>query len=154
MEELYRKTEAALKTSEDPKYFEMTSGVRQGGPESPNLFNLYLDYIMRIYNKKVKDLGIVVEYNYRINDQARKRGETYRGRGEFPWLGYADDLTLIAATTENLQLAADTIADLLSRFGLVLSLDKTESMILNYQGSEYPDNIISINNNKKKCKTL
>ena len=150
MEELYRKTEAALKTSEDPKYFEMTSGVRQGGPESPNLFNLYLDYIMRIYNKKVKDLGIVVEYNYRIKDQARKRGETYRGRGEFPWLGYADDLTLIAATTENLQLAADTIADLLSRFGLVLSLDKTESMILNYQGSEYPDNIISINNNKIK----
>ena len=33
MEELYLKTEAALK-SENPKYFETTSGVRQGGPES------------------------------------------------------------------------------------------------------------------------
>ena len=29
--------------------FETTSGVRQGGPESPLLFNLYLDYVMRIF---------------------------------------------------------------------------------------------------------
>lgn len=150
MEELYKKTEAALKSNDEPKYFEMSSGVRQGGPEHPTLFNLYLDYIMRIYNEKVEDLGIVVKYNYRIKDQARRRGETYRGRGSFPWLGYADDLTLIAATKENLQLAANIIADLLARFGLVLSLDKTESMILNYQGSEYPKNIISINNTKIK----
>ena len=150
MEALYKKTGAVVKSNKDPQYFEMTSGVRQGGPESPTLFNLYLDYIMRIYNKKVKDLGLVVEYNYRIKDQARSRGETYRGKGEFPWIGYADDLTLIAASKEHLQTAANIIFDLLSRFGLVLSLDKTQSMILNYQGTEYPDNILNINNTQIK----
>ena len=149
MEELYLKTEAALK-SDKPKYFETTSGVRQGGPESPNLFNLYLDYVMRIYNEKVKDLGISVKYNYRIKDQARKRGDKYRGVGEYPWVGYADDLTLVADSAANLQLAANIFTDILSRFGLVLSIDKTESMILNYQGESYPENIITINNQKIK----
>ena len=150
MEALYKKTYAALKSDEEPQYFEMTSGVRQGGPESPTLFNLYLDYIMRIYNNKVKELGLVVEYNFRIKDQARSRGDTYRGKGEFPWIGYADDLTLIAASEEDLQQSANILSDLLSRFGLVLSLDKTESMILNYQGDDYPDTIISINNTQIK----
>ena len=153
MEELYLKTEAALK-SENPKYFETTSGVRQGGPESPNLFNLYLDYIMRIYNEKIKDLGITVKYSYRIKDQARKRGEKYGGVGEYPWAGYADDLTLVAGTAANLQLAANILADLLSRFGLVLSLDKTESMILNYQGDDYPDNITIKQKKIKNVKTF
>lgn len=154
MEELYQKTEAALK-SEKPKYFETTSGVRQGGPESPNLFNLYMDYVMRIYNEKVKDLGITVKYNYRIKDQARNRGDKYRGVGEYPWVGYADDLTLVADSAANLQLAADILCDILARFGLVLSLDKTQSMILNYQGEEYPESILTINNQKiKNLKTF
>ena len=29
--------------------FETSSGVRQGGPESPLLFNLFIDYVMRIF---------------------------------------------------------------------------------------------------------
>ena len=145
MEELYLKTEAALK-SDDPKYFVTTSGVRQGGSESPNLFNLFLDYIMRIYNEKVKELGIIVKYHYRIKDQVRKRGEQYSGQGDFPWVGYADDLTLVADSQLNLQKAANIFTDLLGAYGLVLSIDKTQSMILNYQSDEYPDTIIKINN--------
>ena len=43
IEELYKKTESTMKG--DTEYFETTSGVRQGGSESPNLFNLFLDYI-------------------------------------------------------------------------------------------------------------
>ncbi len=45
MEELYKKTESVLKG--ETKYFQTISGVRQGGPEPPNLFDLFLDYIMR-----------------------------------------------------------------------------------------------------------
>ena len=54
MEELYKKTESVMKG--ETTYFETTSGVRQGGPESPNLFNLFLDYIMRIYNERAEEL--------------------------------------------------------------------------------------------------
>ena len=68
------------------EYFETTSGVPQGGPESPNLFNLYLDYIMRIYNNHAKLMGIGVTFEFRIKDQAITGSDRfeYHGQGEYP----------------------------------------------------------------------
>ena len=46
-ESLYSYTTTAL--TETPNgMFELTVGVRQGGPESPMLYNLYMDFVMRI----------------------------------------------------------------------------------------------------------
>ena len=123
-----------------------TSGVRQGGPESPNLLNLYLDYIMRIYNHRTRELGIGISFKYRIKDQVRTRGESYRGTGRYLWIGYADDLALTASTQDESQLAADTLSQQLSTYGLVISISKTKTMILNYKGADYPKSIIVINN--------
>ena len=64
IEELYKKTESTMKG--DTEYFETTSGVRQGGSESPNLFNLFLDYIMRIYNDHASKLGLGVSFKFRL----------------------------------------------------------------------------------------
>ena len=36
--------------------------------------------------------------------------------------------------------------DLLQRFGLVISIDKTKTMIFNFKGNEYPDSIVTIGN--------
>ena len=84
MEELYKKTECALKGEPD-HYFETTSGVRQGGPESPNLFNLYLDYIMRLYSHRAKEMDLGVSFKFRIKDQARNRWEQKLSRcGRIP----------------------------------------------------------------------
>ena len=144
MEELYKKTECALKGEPD-HYFETTSGVRQGGPESPNLLNLYLDYIMRLYSHRAKEMDLVVSFKFRIKDQARNRWDkNYRGVGEYPWLGYADDLVLTAMSQSQLQCAADLLNELLETFGLVISIDKTKTMILNYKGAAYPPSIVNI----------
>ena len=35
--------------------FKTSSGVRQGGPGSPFLFNLYLDFVMRVFIQKCKN---------------------------------------------------------------------------------------------------
>ena len=43
LESLYSHTTTALAESPN-NIFEMTSGVRQGGPESPILYNLYMEY--------------------------------------------------------------------------------------------------------------
>ena len=145
MDELYKKTECALK-GEELQFFETTSGVRQGGPESPCLFNLYLDYIMRIYNHRAKEQGLGLTLKYRIKDQVRKRGEIYRGEGFYSWIGYADDLAVTATCKEELQLAANLLSELLTTFGLVINIDKTKSMIMNFQGVTYPESIITINN--------
>ena len=130
MEELYKHTLSNLK--DDPDYFQTTSGVRQGGTESPVLFNLFMDYIMQIYNHQAEEQGLGVSFKYRIKDQARKRGETnYRGKGDYFWLGYADDLAIPATTKENLQIATNLLDELFTSFGLTISLDKTQSMIMN-----------------------
>ena len=55
LEKLYDYTTTLLvECPEDD--FETTLGVRQGGPESPMLFNLFLDFVMRVFmdscNKK------------------------------------------------------------------------------------------------------
>ena len=48
MEALYEYTSTALSETPNDK-FDLTVGVRQGGPESPMLYNLYMDFVMRIY---------------------------------------------------------------------------------------------------------
>ena len=58
IEELYNKTLSCMKN--DDNFFETSSGVRQGGSESPCLFNLYLDYTMRIYEHEAKDQDLGV----------------------------------------------------------------------------------------------
>ena len=63
MEELYKKTECALKGEPD-RYFETTSGVRQGGPVSPNLLSFYLDYIMSLYSHREKEMDLGVSLNF------------------------------------------------------------------------------------------
>ena len=146
IEELYKKTESMMKG--ETMYFETTSGVRQGGSESPSLLSLFLDYIMRIYNERAEELGLGISFKFRVKDQARDRNDPapYRGLMNYTWLGYADDLALMTETIELLQKAADVLHDLLQRFGLVISIDKTKTMIFNFKGNEYPDSIVTIGN--------
>ena len=67
--------------------------------------------------------------------------------GDYPWLGYADDMILTAMSQSQLQSAADLLSELLGIFGLVISIDKTKTMILNFNGTDYPSSIVNINGN-------
>ena len=71
-------------------------------------------------------------------------GEKLSRWGEYPWLGYADDLVLTAMSQSQLQCAADLLNELLETFGLVISIDKTKTMILNYKVAAYPPSIVNI----------
>jgi len=58
--------------------FDIELEVRQGGPESPILFNLYLDYVLRVYFDLCDQNQIKFHTtSYRIIDAARqnKRGD-------------------------------------------------------------------------------
>ena len=50
---LYKYTTAALAETPEDK-FELSTGVRQEGPESPLPYKLYMDFIMRIYLERCK----------------------------------------------------------------------------------------------------
>ena len=66
LENLYQRT--TLTFDEVNTTFETTSGVRQGGPESPFLFNLYIDYVMRVFlDQSQIEIVNFYEHHYRIN---------------------------------------------------------------------------------------
>jgi len=54
LEKLYKNT--TLTFEEAKTTFVTSSGVRQGGPESPNLLNLYVDFAMRLFVQKSRDI--------------------------------------------------------------------------------------------------
>ena len=66
LEALYSHTTSALNQTPDDE-FELTTGVRQGGPESPMLFNLFIHFVMRVYLDECKASGIkFLKLNYKI----------------------------------------------------------------------------------------
>jgi hypothetical protein len=61
MESLYSNTTTVLAEIPDD-IFNLNVGVRQGGPESPMLYNLFMDFIMRIYLDTCKANDISTKY--------------------------------------------------------------------------------------------
>ena len=54
LESLYHKTTTSLAKALDD-IFKLLLSVRQGGPESPPLNNLYMDYVMRVFMQKCEE---------------------------------------------------------------------------------------------------
>ena len=140
--------------------FETTSGVRQGGPESPFLFNLYIDFVMRVFSEKCRNDNAIefFTHKYRINPNSISRSDRLKmrvdnlnlwGSSLLRWCGYADDLVLFLLSVLGLQNASNLLDAVFSRFGLSINLNKTETMILNHSSeATYPSTIININNSE------
>ena len=149
LESIYKYTTTAL--AEDPdNIFEITSGVRQGGPESPCLYNLYMDYVMRIFIENAKKAGVkFIKLKYSIDSRATvpkpQLGLGNYGDFIFDWIGYADDVVLAFASIESLKNGLNILNETFRRFHLTINCSKTKSMILNHHGENYPETIASLN---------
>ena len=97
LEAVYPYTTTALSETFPEEIFELSTGVRQGGPESPPLFNLYMDYVMRVYiHGCAKENVQFVKLKDRIRPTACTREEIMSGyHGDHPvdWSGYADAIS-------------------------------------------------------------
>lgn len=158
LENLYKKT--SLTYEEAKTTFPTTLGVRQGGPESPFLFNLFIDYVMRVFMERCeKDKDVkFFEHKYRLNSRSISREErlimrnlkvSASGTYSLPWCGYADDLILFMIDLAGLQKATEILDEVFISFGLSINELKTETMIINYkytQSEEYPSSIITLRN--------
>ena len=95
LETLYASTTTAL-AGHKLDMFIIELGVRQGGSESPFLFNLYIDYVLRVFLVKCTRQNIeFVKLKYSIPKSAFV--------SNFNWIGNADDLVLAFADRENLK---------------------------------------------------
>ncbi|KXJ17533.1 hypothetical protein AC249_AIPGENE14758 [Exaiptasia diaphana] len=141
---------------ENEEAFKTTSGVRQGGCESPYCFNLYLDYILRIFEYECQHENLHITIPYRIpneaSDRSQRSEEKDSGVLSLLWLGYADDLSIITNSAVKLQTAMENLYNILTRFGLQMSLDKTRTMVMSdkYDETTYPETICTINNEHLK----
>ncbi|XP_066925851.1 uncharacterized protein [Clytia hemisphaerica] len=141
--------------------FQTTSGVRQGGPESPFLFNLFIDFVVRVFIEKSTNTQFF-EHKYRINPRSLTREERYtlreqsidlNGSSTLPLCGYADDLVLFLTNHICLNNSANLLNSVFKNFGLTINTSKTETMIINGENpntNEYPATIISIDGSPLK----
>lgn len=132
-----------------------------GGPESPMLFTLYINFVMRVFIEKsnnVEDIDFFVHV-YRIHtkaftreERADMRNKNVRpwGSSTLAWCGYADDLVLFLQSLKGLQEATNLIDETFKRFGLSINKNKTETMIINASNDEQPTSIISLQGTKLK----
>ena len=149
LESLYSYTTTALNES-DLDIFEIFVGVRQGGPESPTLYNLYMDYVMRTFMHECERKGIkFMKPKYTIPSSAcTSKNHTLGTYGSnlVSWVGYADDILLAFEDTCNMQKGLILLNETFKRFGLKINVSKTKSMIFNFDGLEveYPDVICNL----------
>jgi hypothetical protein len=96
LHELYSNTSATIKASKES--FQTFVGCRQGAKESPCLFNIYLDFVLRICDNEVckqfPDSGITYKYNYLTECPKREMPSKSPANGtdHLRMLLYADDI--------------------------------------------------------------
>ncbi|XP_033111719.1 uncharacterized protein LOC117112688, partial [Anneissia japonica] len=155
LENMYSSTSAYL-TNEDPitDSFETTAGVRQGGNEGPNLFNLYMDYALRIFKDRCEKADITLSIPYLIPNEATNRTQraAYTSKGFYNFIegGYADGLSVSSWSSDELNQILKLLHKIFSEFGLEINHFKTDTMIWNWdetKDGQYPESFITINNN-------
>ena len=134
--ELYSETYAHL--GDESAKFETISGVLQGAVESPAIFAIFFDTILRIFMDKCQKNGVSgVKFDYRIPAAASTRAQRVAGRlngsREVFYAGFADDVYITCKSLEDLIAASAIMTDICDRFGLTICTKKTKSMIINWE---------------------
>ena len=107
---LYAGQEATVRTEHGTDWFQIGKGVRQGCILSPCLFNLYAEYIMRNARLEEAQAGIRIA-GRNINNP-----------------GYADVITLIAESEEELKSLLMKVKVESEKVGLKLNIQKMKIM--------------------------
>jgi len=151
---LYSRTSSYMAGEDDDGAFETTCGLLQGAVESPPLFNIFLDTIIKLLIDELEDDDVGgFQFDYMIPGTACTRGQRFMsGRGNKKtkcyFTNYCDDIFMMAETADELQKMAFKIERLFKKFNLTICCKKTESMIINWSGDpeNYPKSIITIGN--------
>ena len=133
LQKLYEVTSTSLAETPD-NIFTCNLGVRQGGPESPILYNLFMDFVLRVYFSKCSKSGIeFLNLKYNIPASASANNRNSVGFHEIKWVSYADDLVLMFDNERSLNDALKLLQRTFDEYGLSINISKTKTMILNFQ---------------------
>ena len=129
LKDLHTDTFCALKGDHKQKdsWFEVKTGFKQGDVNSPMLFNLFIDTVVRSLEPLLRQEGTM--FTYKIDGQLRH--SKTRDLQEIVWiLMYADDIALILEEDEKLEAVMQAVDSSFSAWGLEMSIKKTKVMPL------------------------
>ena len=114
---LYKNTKSAVKVNDKvTDWFTTEAGVRQGQNDSPTLFLIYINSLV----KKIKSMNLGVKY----------------GKTHLSILVYADDIVLISETEESLQSMLNELHIWCSQWNMFVNMDKT--LIMHFRRNRKP----------------
>ena len=148
LENMYSKTVAWLKN--ETKKFDCTCGVRQGGTESPVLYNCLAQTCLDTWVDRCNAEGLnKFELPFKIPANASISANVESGFCQVQYLAYCDDLCIFSFDEADLEKKLRLLNDVFKEFGLKMNMGKTETLIYNWGlGKEdikdYPKSICSI----------
>ena len=133
---MYEGTTASIRGTQAK--FDVLIGCRQGGQESPCLFNYYFDYVLKVAATAIDEAypngwGIQFEYNipHWCTNRSQRREGRMSGTDIIRWILYADDVVLFCQSSQEAHALLEIINNTCKRFGLTISFKKTKTQVFN-----------------------
>ena len=121
-------TGEVLSDGEPSEIFDISNGVEQGCVLAPVFFNLYFTQVLL---HAIRDLDCGIYIHYRLDgshlDLRRLTAKTKMLKRLLLEALFADDCALMAYNEHHLQVVVDKCFEAASKFGLTISLSKTEA---------------------------
>jgi hypothetical protein len=130
IEDLYSGCEARVSIGgHESEWFPMSTGVRQGCPMSPTLFNVFMDFMARLVTSRCKQQGVRgFHVAFRISGQLVEPPCRADECIALLLLLYADDLALLADSREGLEAAMGVLQQVAAEWGMVINYPKTKAV--------------------------
>ena len=109
----------------DTEYFDIVAGVLQGDTLAPYLFIICLDYVLRTSIDKIRENGF---------ELTKRRSKRYPAK-TITDADYADDLALLANTSNQAETLLHSLERVAAGIGLHVNAHKTEYMCYNQTGN-------------------
>lgn len=110
--------------------FPMGTGVRQGCPMSPTLFNTFIDFLARLVGQECQEAGVQgFGLAFRVGPDLVPVPGPGDAEGWALLLLYADDLMLTADSWEGLDTALRSLERTATAWGMAINYDKTKVMV-------------------------
>ena len=137
--------------------FDVTCGTKQGCIIAPTLFTIFFSMMLHVAFKEAQDgVDIKSRFDVRLGDITSKHfdAKTKVHVSTIRELLFADDCALAADSEEGLQRLCDSFASASRRFGLTISIKKTEVLYQPARGKAYAPPNISIEGKQLKAVEL